>query len=197
MPSKEVLGKARSAHNAIRHGLTCISLQHPSYRDDIYDVARMMCEEHSSIGLFEKAVQIAECDILIREIRSYRDRIIARLLDPYCYALTQANEERKSRLALHEILLAEANEIMEAVPKENATAEAKATFDEQVNEYFTLAHDRSPENAFEQALPDLVRLNRYERRAWSSRKRHFLHYMAIKAGYRMAKLDIIPKNNNR
>src|SRR3569833_3406408 len=112
MPSKEALQRASSAHNALRHGLTCISLRHPRYREDIYDVARIMCEKSSNVELFEKAVQVAECDILIQEIRSYRYRLIARLLDPYCYALPQANKELKLRLILHDNLLEEENEIM-------------------------------------------------------------------------------------
>jgi len=184
MSTARLTSRNRSAQNALQHGLTRVSSRHPLYREDIYAIARLMCGEDGRPDLFETAVRVAECDVLIREIRSYQTQLIARLRDPQCYPIPLAGFERKLRLAAHRAILEMGERLEKAVPSRNAPPEKKAEFDKLADEYFAVCEDRKPETALMLSVPELLRLTRYERRAWSRRKRGFLQFMAVQRGYR-------------
>jgi len=183
--AREAKRKARSAQNALRHGLTTVSRRHPAYHGDIVELARLMCGGEDDPALFEKAARVAECDILIREIRQFRNRLLERLEDPQAYPTGQASKERKLRFSQMNESMAKGEQLMEVHPPPDSSPEDRVKFDELMKEYWAVRKDRDPDDVWFMALPDLVRISRYERRAWSRRKRMFMQYIAYLAGCRV------------
>ena len=183
--AREAKRKARSAQNALRHGLTTVSRRHPAYHVDIVELAKLMCGGEDDPALFEKAARVAECDILIREIRQYRNRLLERLADPQAYPTGQASKERKLRFSQMNESMAKGERLMEVHPPPDSSPEDRVKFDELMKEYWAIRKDRDPDDVWFMALPDLVRISRYERRAWSRRKRMFMQYIAYLAGCRV------------
>jgi hypothetical protein len=179
--------KAKSAQNALRHGLTTVSRPHPAYHDDIVQLALLMCGDGTDPALFERAAEVAECDILIREIRQYRDRVLERFVDPESWPTAWASKERKGRLWRMTRAQTKAEGVLAAHPQAGTSPEERAKFDELMKEYWTVGKDRAPDDVVFMALKDIDRLSRYERRAWSRRNRAFLQYLAFLVGYRIQK----------
>jgi hypothetical protein len=200
LPVKEIMtdGRkakraARCAQNALRHGLTTVSRRHPSYHADIVELAKLMCGTDDDPALFEKAAAVAECDILIREIRRYRNRLLERLADPDTSPAAWAPKEREYRLSRMKSSLAKGERLLELHPRPDTSSEDRAKFDELMKEYWTVEKDRGPDDVWFMALPDLDQISRYERRTWSRRKRMLMQYMAYLAGCRVPKrsFDIV------
>jgi hypothetical protein len=179
----ELKGRARSAENALRHGLNRVSRRHPLYQEDIYTIAKMMCADDGNPELFEAAVRVAECDVLIREARLYRHRMVLRLLDAYSLPLGAANEERKNRVEMFDKKIEAGAKLVKIAPGKSSAPEERTEFNALAKEYFFWPKDRRPEEALTLAVPELIRISRYERRAWSRRKRALLAFMAILGGY--------------
>ena len=188
--------KAKSAQNALRHGLTTVSRRHPAYHADIVELAKLMCGSNEDPVLFEKAAAVAECDILIREIRGYGNRGVERLADPQAHPTASAPKERKDRLLRMDNSFAKGERLLELHPRQESSAEDRAKFDELMKEYWSVEKDREPDDVWFMALRDLNLSSRYERRAWSRRKRMFVQYMAYLAGRRVPK-PIVPQPYSR
>ena len=136
-----------------------------------------MCGNDDDPELFEKAAAVAECDILVREIRQYRNRLLKRLADPQAYATTQARYERKHRLLRMDESMKKGRQLLDLHPP-GSSHEDQSKFDDLMKEYWTVEKDRDPDDVWYIALTDLDHINRYERRAWSRRKRVFMQYIA-------------------
>jgi hypothetical protein len=168
----------------MRHGLTTVSRRNPNYHDDILAVAKLMCaDDGANDALYDKAVAVAECDIHIREIRAVKLVLISRLLDPDSLPLRFANSERKERLKKWK----EREELGWKIAGMNVTDESPPEvlikFDQELSRYYAVGKNRSIEHAIIMALPDMLRILRYERRVWSRRHQAFLEFMGVLGGY--------------
>ena len=61
-------GKVRSSRNAVRHGLTTISRHNRAFAPNIVEIAKAMCSDDQDPLLYDKALLVAECDVLLAEV---------------------------------------------------------------------------------------------------------------------------------
>lgn len=180
-------GKARASCNALRHGLTRVNRQNPVLFGEIEQIAKAICEGDSNPLLFEQAILIAENDLLLRLVKAEVVARVERLRDPTATPLTRRDNSialAKARMAEYELGFAEKDRLA-AILKEKGVEQANALL-AQPTELTGLGWspsappDRDEHDALQEAIPDLNRLKRYERRAWSRRKRAVREFIAIR-----------------
>jgi hypothetical protein len=179
----------KASRNALRHGLAAASSPDPGRRTEIEQLALAFCEGDTDPELFQKALAIAECEVLLRCIRAQSVVAVERLWDGKAVALAKGDNS----MALAKARSQEGTLAWEEILK------IKARFgvtEDGIPDYIEGAEDCPPEpgwrppppwirdevEALTEALPDLNRLERYARRAWSRRKRAFLEFLEIKSG---------------
>jgi hypothetical protein len=181
-------GKERSCRNAIRHGLSTVSYRNPSFFARIEQSAKAICGTDQNPALFAEAVVIAENELLLRFISIERAAIINRFRDPFATsARKRASDIPMAKIRFEQGKLAY-EEFSQLYAKLVSQGEKVFTFieprrvepGEPVYKYEP-PKDRDEYEAMEAALPDLRRLSRYERRAWSRRKKAVRIFTAIKA----------------
>jgi hypothetical protein len=128
-------------------------------------------------------VIIAECDIVLSCVRAEFGAAIERARDPYTEAIAKGDHSlarAKARADLVEPADAERARL-ETIIRNDPKADPAiwqgggpaSLFEEELPE------DRDEFAAMQEAMPDLVRLHRFERRAWSRRKRTVYQLIAI------------------
>ena len=180
--SKE--GKSRSSQNALRHGLNTVHRSNPIFEQEIGRVARALCGGSDDPLLLEQAIVIAECDLILRMVHTEEVAAIERLRDPAAVSLGKRN----ATLAQGRALFAE----LEIIGEEHSqypgrffpTAVDEATFASRPPpmQLWQPAQPRAELDAISVALPELRRLQRYGRRAWSQKMRAMRTFIAIKSG---------------
>jgi hypothetical protein len=73
-------GKARSARNALRHGLSLPVLSYPVFSEEVEALAREISGADASLEIHELARQIAEAHIDLRRVRSARHDLLSSAL---------------------------------------------------------------------------------------------------------------------
>ena len=146
-------------------------------------LAKIMCNDQENPILFEKAFAVAECDLSIRDIRKYKNRLLVRSQDPDASTTSEIRKERKFRFKQHDRKTKNGTKLVTAFVGLDSSPEAAAHFEQCMKEYWSVDADRSPDDAWAKALPDLERISRYERRAWSRRRRAFMEYIAVLSGF--------------
>src|SRR5262249_32014786 len=147
---------------------------------EIDRLARAMCGADANPLLFEQAVAIAEGELMLRKIRAERLAIIERLRDVMAMPLKRNNGLAlgRARFAEFDGQDAELEQLkakFKALPRE----EQDALFDREEEREASGEQEPIPVaqrdelEAMQLATPDLNRLARYERRAWSRQKRAF------------------------
>jgi hypothetical protein len=148
-------GRARSARNALRHGLSLPVLSYPVFSEEVEALAREIAGADASLEIHELARQIAEAQIDLRRVRSARHDLLSSVLgDPDV-------ECRASLKAKHELLapFARGPGMVTSVPDE-----------------IIRILEKTPEGPLKLAtvLSDMAQrlsaMDRYERRALSRRK---------------------------
>jgi hypothetical protein len=95
---KTARGKAQSSRNSLLHGLNTINRNNVAYSQEIFEIANAMCDEEKDPILYEKAIAVAECDLLIAQVRSYRSSLIERMMmDANSLPITKHYIEWKAR----------------------------------------------------------------------------------------------------
>jgi hypothetical protein len=186
-------GKLRSSRNALRHGLAAISRHDPECLPEIERIANALCEGDTDPLLFEQALIFAENDYILRCVRSERLAAIERMRDPTATPFTKPREalaraKARFRQAKHtyEQLLAAKNAATNskdrhpAPPSPTNKMVTSNGSSEPIREPNPLAM-RDEFDAMHVALPDLKRLERYERRGASRRKRAICDFIEIKS----------------
>ena len=186
-------GKARASRNALRHGLTTLK-RNAILLEEIKQIANLICQGEQNPQLFEQALVIAENEQLLRFARAERIAVIERLRDEKMVPLAKGD----NRLALVKARFREASVAYPELVKVRALVEE--TFNvgrdpefEELEEPFRSAwHPQPPKErdeyeAMQEAMRDLGRVFRYERRAWSRRKRAIREYITIKVIGRVIK----------
>src|ERR1035437_4937498 len=175
-------GKARSCRNALRHGLTLINRHNPVFAPEIEEIAKKMCGDDQDPLLYEQALVIAECDLLLSRVRAHAVVLTERLSDPNSFPTTKRRSEWKHRRD-NGYRRQEEYDAMAAcypLPGEPCNC-APGELDLRYAAFWRPIEDRDDCVTFIAALPDLARVARYERRAWSRRRRAFREFLAIKS----------------
>ena len=150
-------GKARASCNSRKHTLTTISRNHPLYAPRIEAIARAICPNTTNAGLWEQALIIGECTTVLACVQAER---IA--------SMEQAFWQNEPKIPQSGIRWANA-----------AAAERKAELGAAELGAAEFVSPRDELGATDLAARDLDRLERYQRRALSRRKRAIETFMAI------------------
>jgi hypothetical protein len=187
-------GKRSASRNALRHGLAAIKRDDPAFFPQIERRAKALCNGDTHPLLFEQALIIAENDFIFECVRRERIHAIERMRDPDATPFTKPREAlarakariRQAELAYEQLLAAKAKNTAATNCKDrhpgsgptNNPSTSNGSSSEPIREPKPLAM-RDEFDAMRLALPDLRRLERYERRAWSRRKRAIREFMEI------------------
>lgn len=205
---RSAAGKLRASRNALRHGLAAVINRPPLSKGDIERLARALCGNDDDPPLFEAALRIAENHLLRRAIKAQQIAVIERLRDRTAIALADGDNSLDLSTAkflsiwlLNRKIDASIPQLLEKYHDKTLPADRftdcivpislKALLEEcQSDDEYDRAcksaeqclnqQERSDAEALEQAIPDLRRLDRYERRAWSQHKRAVREFMNIK-----------------
>ena len=192
-------GKSRASRNALRHGLATITCDNSVLFPEIERLAKAICGGDTNPLLFEQALLIAESEIVLRCVRAERAGSIERLRDTTAEPLANGD----NRLALARAKFNEAKLQYEKLIKAKgardddrsgkAKTETGAVDNDEVKGESGAVEGQASDNneeeptlrdefdAMHAARPDLDRLVRYERRAFSRRKRAIRDFIEIKA----------------
>jgi hypothetical protein len=191
-----------SSRNALRHGVAAINRRHPKFSSEIESIAGAYCNGDNDPLLMEQARIAAENDLILMHVRSARIACIERLRDPDAFPYTDAKGSfARARAKIREAELTYARLVeakaKPAQAKHGAVSDGKtgppsnSKSKEATNNAtagtaspaIPQSEPRAPRDEYEAmvlALPVLERLERYERRAWSRRKRAMEQFIAIK-----------------
>jgi hypothetical protein len=201
-------GKASASRNAQRHGLAAITHRHPAPSGEIEQLARAICGDDKDPALFTQAVAIAENELALRAIREQQVECVERLRETTAepFAVGDNGLElaktifQRAMLGREQILLLLPSFLEKYKDRMPANKSPPSPFDvvplelkvlmespeaiEEEERALELARkqikERDEFEAFEQAAIDLIRLDRYERRAWSRQKRAIRVFMNLK-----------------
>jgi hypothetical protein len=153
------------------------------------------CADDKNPFLFEQALTIAENQLILQCVRAERVAAIERLRDGTATPLTRDNSLavakarfRKAQFEFERLIQAKAENSANSAG--NSTSNAGGTEDSTHKQQNTATEPacepksigpRDEFDAMRCAMPDLDRLERYERRAWSRRKRAIRDFIAIKS----------------
>ena len=196
-------GKKTASRNAMRHGLSTINRSNPLVAADIARLADALCEDDSNPLLYEQALIIAENHMMLRSVRSERVAAIERLRDRTAVPYAQRDNTRhlaKARHARAELSYQELVRLIRSIDDRQLFDEVNLDevdglfyeYEEKLNKPYhsdgrELAkphrpiQDRDEFAAMCWAMPDLKRLVRYDRRAWSRLRRALREFMQVKA----------------
>jgi hypothetical protein len=155
---KTASGKARSAQNALRHGLNVSTLSDPALAPLAEAMARSIAGHDADAEALDRARRIAEAQVDINRVRGAVRRLITRLLTDPKYQPLQA---LKQQLRL-----------MKTIDRVERTRGAPFEIDEIEEMVYleTLEGDAKLAAVVEDKSSELAALDRYERRALSRRK---------------------------
>jgi hypothetical protein len=168
-------GKSAASRNALRHGITTINYRNPAFAQEIEEMALALCEGSTDPCLFQHALTIAECDLVLGFIRRERVAAIERCRDRNAFALAKRPKSVTIGRGFHhrmDLAFAELGRMGIKMDERGAIIPEEIAADPERREYQPLhLLDRDELEAFCEAMPDLTKLERYERRAWSRQKR--------------------------
>jgi hypothetical protein len=160
---RSTAGERRASRNSLRHGLAAIIHRPPAPTADIERLARAICSGLADDPLaFAAAVAIAENHFVRRAIKEQQIAAIKRQRDATALALAK----RESHSSGGNIKLL-ATWLMD---QHSSGLAGKHIAKGEPDEFEAVA----------QAVPDLKRLDRYERGAWSRQKRAIRNFMNIR-----------------
>ena len=182
-------GKSCASHNALRHGLAALTYK-PAAFAEVERIAKAICNGDTNPLLFEQALVIAENEMVLRCVRVEAIALIERLRDITVNPLSRDNSLtrakvrfRRGKLRYKQLVQAKAKTIA------TTTGNEKNSLQEQESEAAQSQPTRMQKpiksrdefDALRLAMPDLDRLARFERRAWSRQKRAFREFIEIKS----------------
>jgi hypothetical protein len=185
---RRAASKARVSNNAYRHGLAALKHVEAGLPRDIELMARALCGDDMNPLLFEQARVIAASQLLLQCVTAERIAAIERLRDLKAVPLAArvgCIKRAKARGREFERAFAELEQ-MRAKFDALSEEERARLFDEDEKEEDRLAskpariEERDEVEAMREAVPDLERLTRYERRAWSRGRRALRQFMDIR-----------------
>ncbi len=180
-------GKSIASRNALRHGLAAIAHPCSVSSRKIEGLAKAIVGTDSDPILFEQALVIAKCEALLQLVAHKKIAAIERLRDPTAVALAKGDNSLQVAQARAE-QGRRAYDEYERLKREFELGNNQNSQSEQVEnitvEYhsgpFLKPNDRGEIDSLEEAMPDLEKLARYERRALSQRRRSIEMFLEIK-----------------
>jgi hypothetical protein len=179
-------GKFGVSRNALRHGLAAVTRRDPARSSEIERMARAICGPDTNPLLFEQALMIAANQIVLLCVRTERVAAIERLRDITATPLAKPNNSlERAKARFREAQLAY-ERLVQVKAKNADTGQARDSAQNPASEATQPARQPKPTrsrdefDAMRHAMPDLDRLERYERRAWSRRKRAIRNFIEIK-----------------
>src|ERR1700738_3509604 len=182
-------GKSCASHNALRHGLAAFTYK-PAAFAEVERIAKAICNGDTNPLLFEQTLVIAENEMVLRCMRVKAISLIERLRDITAKPLSKRDNSltrAKARLGQGKLRY---RQLVQAKAKKIAptTGNEKNSLQEQEREAAPspttkkqrTINSRDEFDGLRLAMPDLDRLGRYERRAWSRKKRAFREFIEIK-----------------
>jgi hypothetical protein len=152
----------------------------PVFFPEINRIACALCNGDQNPLAFEQAVIIAENQIILRCVWAERIAVIERLRDQSITPLRSETSIRRAEARFRQAKLEYERRIQArsgtSDPKATGKSEPKPQAAKPVRE----PQARDEFSAMWCATPDLIRLERYERRAWSRRKRAINRFIEIK-----------------
>ena len=188
-----------ASRNALRHGLATVTRDNPVLFPEIERLAKAICGGDTNPFLFEQALLIAESEIVLRCVRAERVALIERLRDPTAEPLANGDNRlalardkfNEAKLQYEKLVKAKAERAVAhngkakaenaAVNNDDAKDESGAAEGQGGDNNEESAALRDEFDAMRHARPDLDRLVRYERRAFSRRKRAIRGFIEINA----------------
>jgi hypothetical protein len=162
-------GKSRASHNALRHGLAAVNFPDDGHTEKVERMARAICKDDTDSLKYMEALIIVESQVLLARVRAAR-----------VTALEGVEKERENERGsrsdgeIENWTVAPRLEIKTAkqagkpvVPRSMRPREAPMRADG-----LRVAGARRPSHeGLRRVLPELISLERYERRALSRRRR--------------------------
>jgi hypothetical protein len=185
-------GKARASRNARRHGLAAFNNKDPAITGRVKQMVDAICQGDYDPLLREQAVAIAESQLWLDCVKAEKRALIERLRDPNAItlALNTRLARARARSRLSDVAERQQKIIDDLIKKTKAAGRdpereplpphLEAAWPPPAVEYIFADTERDELEAVREGIGDLVRLLRYERRAWSRRKRAVRAFMAIK-----------------
>jgi hypothetical protein len=183
-------GKSRASRKTLRHGLAAITRHDPTLFPDIERMAKALCNGDANPLLLEQALVIAENELVLRSVRAEGVAVIERLRDVTATPLSKrdnslARAKARFRGAKHKykwwLVRAKAKNTAINNPHEQVSPPEQQGGAAQPRGKQKPTKSRDEFEAMRHAMPDLDRLARYERRAWSRRKRAIRDFIEIKS----------------
>src|SRR5215470_3796244 len=160
---KTAQGKAQARRNALRHGLAAIALPNPVVSAQVERMARMICRNGVTAASYEHALRIAEAELLLQRVLAARVAAIERGRASVLGSLPASKDAADLHAggdlagARERIAIDRSRPASDGLPAQVARNEVEA---------------------LRAALPELVKLERYEQRAWSRRQRSIRQFLA-------------------
>ena len=183
-------GKSCASHNALRHGLAALTYK-PAAFAEVERIAKAICNGDTNPLLFEQALVIAENEMVRRCVRVEAIALIERLRDITVNPLSERDNSltrakvrfRQAKLRYKQLVRAKAKTIATTTGKEKDSLQEQESeaAQSQPTRMQKPIKSRDEFDALRLAMPDLDRLARYERRAWSRQKRAFREFIEIKS----------------
>jgi hypothetical protein len=190
---KTEAGKARSSQNARRHGFNTIHRNNPLVAAEIRELAVKLCCGDDHPLLFEQAVSIAESAVLIRLIDREEVLMLERLRDGDSLPVRwrgAARAECKAALKRADMAYQEYSRLAKRNPQMHHLIYKPDP--NPSDAVWPAPEHRKARGEFaivQVAMPDLIRLHRYRRRAWSSQQRAMARFIRIKEDLRLLRQD--------
>jgi hypothetical protein len=164
---KTAQGRAHSARNARRHGLSLPVLSNPALSEQVEPLARDIAGAGASPEILELARRIAESQIDLRRVRAARHELLSSALcDPDCES--PAAKRKRANLAVETAKLRSRLALSPHLRSDPLIAQLLTGLDN------SLQSPPGPPQKFATILADvtgqLAAMDRYERRALSRRK---------------------------
>ena len=185
-------GKARASRNARRHGLAAFNNKDPAMAERVRQIVDAICQADDDPLLREQAATIAESQLWLDCVKAEKLALVERLRDRTAIALALDTRisRAKARSRLSVVADRQQKVIDDLIKKTKAAGRdpereplpphIEAAWPPPWVEFMSEDSERDEHEALREGIDDLVRLLRYERRAWSRRKRAVRAFMAIK-----------------
>ena len=196
-------GKARASRNAMRHGLDAAKLVQPGVCNQADRIAKMICGDRPGALLYDQAVIIAESQILLTRVRTARVAAVERMrkgtfkVPPPLPGFPTRDELdglvdqlRQGNLGHVVKVVKRMTSSLKAGVRMQALADARGKSEQPIQDAYTAALRAAYDEANEErddlacvsrALPEILSLERYERRALSRRRRAIRRFTALLA----------------
>jgi hypothetical protein len=199
-------GKATASRNALKHGLSALVYRQPAPSAEIERLAKAFCGTSENRELLAQARVTAANALVLRAIGAQKVAAVERLREPTAIAFAKGDnslELGKARLLQTQLAREEIDELVpKLLEKYKDRIESKGLCahsglivpnsllcllegsdsieHEQRARQLVEEQGRNEFQALEEAAADLVRLDRYERRAWSQQKRAIRNFMNLR-----------------